>query len=243
MAFTSISSQRAPRASWLRVAVRIAKARHDFRDGAGGGDQLLIQVRHRVVFHRRVVHDRPQLARVRQQFVEVVPPSCRQLARWPVPADLRPPEHFANPPPNPVHGGRSALPLRLDHLEHHGDVDIGHRDAVERPAIGRHAVAPLGEVLRPPAIAVAFEKPVEALLEGCGVQFGGADRHALGIAVGERIAAGRQQLPGHVGLRPRFGERDHPSRAEPHDAFTVIDLVAEQPRLGDDALGRRGVRL
>ena len=117
-------------------------------------------------------------------------------------------------------------------------VDIAHRHVEQRLGIGRHRVAPLARVLRRASLSPwLVEESVEALLERGGVQFGGTGGHAFGVAVGERIDPGRQQLAGFIGLGAGLGEADDARRAEPHDPLAVVDLVAEQPRLGDDALG------
>ena len=120
-------------------------------------------------------------------------------------------------------------------------VDIADRHVEQRLGIGHHAVAPLARVLRAPACRRGCQETVEALPEGRGVQFRRTRGHALGIAVGQRIDPGGQQLAGFIGLGAGLGEADDARRAEPHRPARGVDLEPKQPRLGDAALGPVGV--
>ena len=85
-------------------------------------------------------------------------------------------------------------------------------------------------MLLPPLVAMAVEQLVEHLLEGRGVQLGGAGRHALGVAVADRIDPGRQQLAGFIGLGAGLGEADDARRSPGPSALALVDLIAKQPR-------------
>ena len=53
----------------------------------------------------------------------------------------------------------------------------------------------------------------------------------LGLAGGDRIEAGVQQLAAFQGAGPRLIDAHHVDRTEPHVAGLAAALVAEQPRL------------